>query len=189
MAQKKSAPHMCICFLDQAALVKGDHADMEYIEPLWERLSQLHGLSKDECRIFDKPLAPLVPEDVLDRHGVLLSTAERLAGSPEFAIDWLGDALSLRSLAHWSKLRPACADLLRSFFAHKGNASAWIHFESCRPPILVQAPGLKIRPWDRERELPPLSGKVGDYSFRSADQRIPIFSLSVCGLSRPGICG
>lgn len=143
---------------------------METPRPLWERLQELHGHHEKRIRIQEKPLGDLAPYGILDRSGVLLTAADQLAGDSDFAVEWLAEGLALRQKEHWHKLRPACINALRQICTGKGDAVAWVRFESCRDPITIQAPGLKNLHWETSWKLPRATGTAGNFHFQSFNE-------------------
>ncbi|WP_161603369.1 hypothetical protein [Blastopirellula marina] len=142
-------------------------SEMETPRPLWERLGELHGHNEKRIYVQEKLLGELAPPEVLDRSGTLLTTANKLMSDSSFAVEWLAEGLALRQKEHWRKLRSACVTALRQICARKGDAAAWVRFESCRDPITIQAPGLKNLPWETSWELPQATGTAGDFHFQS----------------------
>lgn len=155
---------------------------MTFADNLWERLSDLHGRSLDGHFVDENPLGEIVPSGVLDRGGCLVSTAERLAHAPHFAVAWLAEGLGLGDKEHWRKLRPSCIQAVRQLFAGKSNLAAWIHFQTSRAPITVQAPEMLNRELGTTWDVPGVKGTRGNYRFRSINRAASEIALPLRSL-------
>lgn len=165
---------------------------MELADNLWERQSDLHGRSLDGHFVDENPLGEIVPSGVLDRGGCLVSTAERLAHAPHFAVEWLAEGLGLDDKEHWRKLRPSCIQAVRQLFSGKSDLAAWVHFQSARTPLTVQVPDMHNRELATTWDVPGVKGTRGNYRFRSinpgtSEIALPLRSLAfVNAEGKPG---
>lgn len=160
-------------FAEQKKMNSRDEVDA----PLWESFSRLHGRSRDGHFVDENPIGAIVPSGVLDRGGCLVSTAERVAFSPHFAIDWVAEGLVLHEKEYWKTLRPSCVHAIRQLFEGQGNVAALIHFESCRDPLTTQVPELRVNDWETSWDLPRVTRAKGNYRFYSSNPAAREISL------------
>lgn len=146
---------------------------MDSAKPLWNQLHTLHGHRRDLPFQDTIPIDAAIPSYCVSQHGGLLSTAERFADQPAMPLDWVAAGLELNQHESWKRLRAGCLSMMKRFFAKRGNAAAWIHFEGCRDPLTVQAPELRMAPYDPEWNLPSLKSQAGHYEFRSSLKQGP----------------